>query len=72
MGKLKYTKDQLEQLIMVQLEHIEATGVSVQLVKEQNKLLQQANRKLRNEVDKVKDKMKYYSVPKGKRKPADV
>ena len=50
----KYTKADLEELISVQLENLNAIHDLLRIVKTQNELLHNANKKLADEIDYFK------------------
>ncbi len=56
MAKLRYTRDQMEELILRQLDHMEALG-------DQNRLLRKHNELLEKKVQKLKEQLS------GKKKP---
>jgi len=56
MGKLKYTRDQMEEIIFAQLDSLLALGENMTLVKQQNELLQKVNQELREELVQYKRK----------------
>jgi regulator of replication initiation timing len=64
---LNYTKPQLERIIAVQLEHIDALQDLLSLVKEQNTLIAKINERLRR---KLSDQTPVKPYPKPTRKPA--
>jgi hypothetical protein len=64
MFPMRYKKEDLERLIMIQLENLNAQGEHIQLIKEQNELLVKFNHKLIDEMtDKTKEPIPY-PVPK--------
>lgn len=66
MAKLRYTKEHLEKIVLVQLDNIEAMGNLLKLIKEQNYLLAKHNDKLKEEIEGTYKKVKPY--PKTSRK----
>lgn len=54
MGKLRYTRDQMEEIIFIQLENLLATGEQIQLLRQQNELLSRVNMELREEIVQYK------------------
>lgn len=64
---LNYTKPQLERIIAVQLDHIDALQDLLSLVKEQNTLIAKVNERLRRELS---DQAPVKPYPKASRKPA--
>jgi hypothetical protein len=53
---LKYTKAQLEELICLQLENLDAMHDLLRIMKTQNELLHNANKKLSDEISEFKQK----------------
>jgi hypothetical protein len=66
MAKLRYTKEHLEQIVLTQLDNLEAMGNLLRLIKEQNYLLAQHNDKLKEEIEGTYKKVKSY--PKASKK----
>jgi hypothetical protein len=62
-----YTKADLEQIVMTQLENLNAMNDLLSIMKMQNELLHNASKKLKVEISEFKEK--YYSCPTGKRSP---
>ncbi|MFY9310777.1 MAG: hypothetical protein WAQ28_17150 [Bacteroidia bacterium] len=58
----RYTKADLEQLVMSQLENLNAVNDLLSIMKVQNELLHNANKKLRNEISEFKEKHAVYVV----------
>ncbi|NOU17817.1 MAG: hypothetical protein HOO91_09690 [Bacteroidales bacterium] len=56
MGRLKYTKTDLEHIVMAQLENLNAMNDLLCIMKVQNELLHNANKKLNEEITKSKEK----------------
>lgn len=54
MGKLRYTRDQMEEIIFVQLDSLLAIGEQAALLKQQNELLNRVNQELREELVQYK------------------
>jgi len=52
---MKYKKSDLERIVLIQLENLNAQGEYIRLIKEQNTLLIKYNHKL---VEKLSDKVK--------------
>ena len=48
---MKYTKSHLEQIVLTQLENLNAVNDLLEIMKTQNELLHKANEKLRREVE---------------------
>ena len=61
MGK-RYTKSDLEEIIYVQLENLNAMHDLLSIMKVQNELLDNANKKLKDEINDFKQK--FYSQRK--------
>lgn len=61
MGKLKYTKEHLEQIVFTQLENLEAMGDMLKLIREQNELIKKYNIVLGEEIEGLYKKVKPYS-----------
>lgn len=66
MGKLPYTKLELELLVLRQLENLDALGERANLLKKQNDLLLKFNNKLIEELVEEKKELKPYPKPKPK------
>ena len=62
----RYTKADLEEIIIVQLENLNAMHDLISIMKLQNELLDNANKKLKDEILEFKDK--YFTYTVGKRK----
>ncbi len=62
-----YTKADLEQIVMTQLENLNAMHDLLSIMKTQNELLHNANKKLKDEISEFKEK--YFVYPNGKRNP---
>ncbi len=56
-----YTKADLEQIVMIQLENLNAMNDLIRIMKVQNELLDNANKKLSEEISEFKDKCSPYS-----------
>lgn len=69
MGRYRYTKADLEQIIGVQLENLNAIHDLLAIMKLQNELIKNANIKLRDEIDEFKKKVELYPTNHRKRKP---
>ena len=54
MAKLRYTRDQMEEVIFLQLESLFAIGEHAELLKQQNDLLHKVNEELREELVQYK------------------
>ena len=64
---MRYKKTDLEKLILIQLENLNAQGEHIQLIKEQNKLLVKYNHKLIDELSDKLNEPKPYPIPKRKK-----
>ncbi|WP_299362156.1 hypothetical protein [Winogradskyella sp.] len=62
----RYTKAELEQIVYAQLENLNAMHDLISIMKHQNELIANANKKLKNEIEDFKKKIKPY--PTGHRK----
>lgn len=61
MRQSKYTKADLEELVSCQLENLNAIHDLLSIMKVQNELLHNANKKLKDEISEFKEK--HYSYP---------
>ncbi len=59
MNKTRYTKAQLEQIVYAQLENLNAIHDLLRIMKVQNELIDNANKKLRDEVIDFKKRVNY-------------
>ncbi|MGG8497284.1 hypothetical protein ACQY1Q_12775 [Tenacibaculum sp. TC6] len=59
----RYTKADLEQIVFVQLENLDAMHDLLSIMKHQNELLKKANKKLKSEISDFEQKL----YPIGKR-----
>ncbi|AUP77335.1 hypothetical protein [Flavivirga eckloniae] len=59
MSKTRYTKAQLEQIVYTQLENLNAIHDLLRIMKVQNELIDNANKKLRDEVIDFKKRVNY-------------
>lgn len=64
---MRYTKDQLEELLYAQLSNLNSLGEQNRLLKEQNELLVKLNHNIIDEVDESKNKIVPY--PNLRKKP---
>lgn len=64
MGRSRYTKADLERIVSVQLENLDAIHDLLRIMKLQNELIENANKKLK---DEVVDFKKYVNYSTGKR-----
>lgn len=53
---MKYTKADLEKIVFTQLENLNAMNDLLSIMKVQNELIQNANKKLRDEISEFKQK----------------
>ena len=67
MGKLPYTKEHLERIVLTQLENLDAMHDYIAIVKKQTELVAQMNKKLERELAEVKDKVDYVTMKKRSR-----
>jgi len=66
MGKLRYTKADLERIVFTQLENLNAIHDLLRIMKLQNELIENANKKLKDEITDFKKRVNYTTT---KRKP---
>ncbi|MDO5980564.1 hypothetical protein [Flavivirga spongiicola] len=59
MPRTRYTKAQLEQIVYAQLENLNAIHDLLRIMKVQNELIDNANKKLRDEVIDFKKRVNY-------------
>lgn len=59
-----YTKADLEQIVMTQLENLNAMNDLLSIMKVQNELLHNANKKLKDEISGFKEKQQRYRTRK--------
>jgi hypothetical protein len=63
-----YTKANLEQIVMMQLENLNAMNDLLSIMKLQNELLHNANKKLKDEISEFKEKsFKYHAVKRNQK-----
>lgn len=67
MGQSRYTKADLEELVSCQLENLNAMHDLLSIMKVQNELLHNTNKKLKEEISDFKEKQFIY--PTRKRTP---
>lgn len=60
----KYTKADLERIVLTQLENLNGMNDLLSIMKVQNELIQNANKKLRDEISEFKQKQ----YPTGKKR----
>lgn len=60
----KYTKADLEQIVCVQLENLNAMNDLLQIMKLQNELISSANKKLKDEITEFKQKVYSKTIKK--------
>lgn len=63
----RYTKADLEQIVFVQLDNLNAMHDLLRIMKVQNELLENANKKLSDEISEFKDKQVRYPTRKKSR-----
>ena len=63
----RYTKADLEQIIHTQLQNLDAMHDLLRIMKVQNELIENANKKLRDEISEFKDKQVRYPTRKKSR-----
>jgi len=68
MGSYRYTKADLEKVIYAQLENLDAVHDLLRIIKVQNELIENANKKLKDEITDLKKKIIPYEVKNGRRK----
>ncbi len=68
MGKLRYTKEHLEQIVLTQLDNLEAMNDLIASMKKQTELVTKINKKLEDELNGVKDLVQYSTTRRRKRK----
>lgn len=54
---LRYTKADLERIVMTQLENLNAMNDLLSIMKVQNELIHNANKKLKEEISEFKEKV---------------
>ena len=70
MGRLRYTKEQLEEIVFTQLENLNAMNDLLQIMKLQNELIENTNKKLKDEISEFKETfIKYPSALNKKKTP---
>ena len=62
----RYTKAELEQLVGCQLENLNAMHDLLRIMKVQNELLENANKKLSDEISEFKTKQVKYTMRRSK------
>lgn len=60
----RYTKADLEQIVSAQLENLNAMHDLLNIMKVQNELLHNANKKLKDEISEFKEKQHVYPTRK--------
>ncbi|QSB25891.1 hypothetical protein [Flavobacterium sp. CLA17] len=63
-----YTKANLEEIVMMQLENLNAMNDLLSIMKLQNELLHNTNKKLKDEISEFKEKCFTYQVGKRNQK----
>lgn len=64
----RYTKADLEQIVYTQLENLNTMHDLLNIMKVQNELLHNANKKLKDEISEFKEKQHVYPTRKGSSK----
>lgn len=64
-----YTKSQLEELVFSQLENLNAMNDLITIMRHQNELLKNANKKLKDEITNFKERQMKY--PTGRKRNAN-
>jgi len=64
MGQTRYTKADLEELVSCQLENLNAMHDLLSIMKVQNELLHNTNKKLKEEISEFKEKQFVYPTRK--------
>jgi len=64
MGRTQYTKADLEELVSCQLENLNAMHDLLSIMKVQNELLHNTNKKLKEEISDFKEKQFIYPTRK--------
>ena len=64
MGQSRYTKADLEELVSCQLENLNAMHDLLSIMKVQNELLHNTNKKLKEEISEFKEKQFIYPTRK--------
>ncbi|NER13500.1 hypothetical protein GWK08_08635 [Leptobacterium flavescens] len=59
MSKLRYTKAELEEIVLIQLDNLNAMHDLLRIMKLQNELIENANKKLKDEIIDFKKKVSY-------------
>jgi hypothetical protein len=60
MARLKYTRDQLEQIVLTQLENLDAMHDLMRIMKTQSELIEKINKKLQEEISGSKKRHVQY------------
>ena len=60
----RYTKADLEQIVYTQLQNLDAMHDLLRIMKVQNELLENANKKLSDEISEFKDRQAKYPIRK--------
>ncbi len=68
MGKLPYTKEHLERIVLTQLENLDVMHDYMIIIKKQTELVERMNKKLEAELSEVKEKVIYATSRTRKRK----
>ena len=68
MGRFRYTKQELEQIVFTQLENLNAMNDLLKIMKLQNELIENTNKKLKDEISEFKETLiKYPTTLNGKK-----
>jgi heme oxygenase len=67
-AKTRYTHDQLEHLVFIQLENIERYNELLELIKIQNLLIEEINRTVEDRLELFKQKLKLYPYSNGRKR----
>ncbi len=68
MGRYKYTKADLEQIVYAQLENLNALHDLLSIMKHQNELIRNVNKKLKDEIEDFKKDLARYKGSRGSKK----
>jgi|GEM_PF-644925 len=68
MGRLRYTKEQLEQIVFTQLENLNAMNDLLRIMKVQNEIIANANKKLKDEILEFKESFVKYPTRSPRKK----
>ena len=68
MSRLRYTKEQLEQIVFTQLENLNAMNDLLRIMKVQNEIIVNANKKLKDEISEFKESFVKYPTRSSRKK----